>query len=802
MPPPNYFLSEADRAKVAALMASDLRQVRNTAGRPAVPEQDPTAPEVYVARTPALGIAALSEISDDETGAGGIGTGTGTSAEAQSRPGYADCDIYRLTDLHTVTPYLTAVTSLNRRVYNLYAEAIDGNAWVTIKRDKFGQWWVDATLAAAGVDTGTGTGTDGGGEPDGTLDDLVFSGARVFRTDPIPLAGTTDVTSPGTFGYIEWQGAEFDTDDYWSVAAPQYLFAPADGWYVVGANTRYENLPAVGADRQNVGGGIQVFNAAGVQQGYLSANFAASTKVDYRDECHTHIVYLEQGGRVRTSYQSWCRDDVDIPASDGRSCEFWIARLDGRDTNNLRTARVRAASSGQTLTDDEEVAVEFDTVRHDRGGLFDAPSAFVAPAGGYYLIGGGAGVEATDGAVGLSIKKNGAEYLGSSMSDTGALDDTRVNVTALARLEKGDRVELFLWTKGVDGDLLAVQHYTPEFWVVKLSAPESCCTGGLSAYSANRSFIPAADADFQAFLDAAAAGTHVASTPDVTATTFAIQEDGFYLISGMAWARQNETDLVIEVDDGDAPFALVGHSSRSEIGGRVMANNLAGSILHVNTLARLEAGWSVSLKLANAIGTPRTDFCALQYARLDGGYEAGGGGTDDHAALDNLAWTDSGHTGTADKYAGFDGGGNAAYLDVGVTDHAALASNLAWSSSGHTGTADTAAGFDGGGAAVEYAFPWPAPQGGTGFASFGAGDLLVGNGSSTLDKLPVGGDGTVIQAVGGLPAYSTIAAMLEYFGGTDGMMIVRLSGAWTVLAPGSEGDVLTIVSGVPAWQAP
>ena len=37
----------------------------------------------------------------------------------------------------------------------------------------------------------------------------------------------------------------------------------------------------------------------------------------------------------------------------------------------------------------------------------------------------------------------------------------------------------------------------------------------------------------------------------------------------------------------------------------------------------------------------------------------GGGGTSDHAALSNLAWTASGHTGTAGRLAGFSGAGAA-----------------------------------------------------------------------------------------------------------------------------------------------
>jgi hypothetical protein len=44
----------------------------------------------------------------------------------------------------------------------------------------------------------------------------------------------------------------------------------------------------------------------------------------------------------------------------------------------------------------------------------------------------------------------------------------------------------------------------------------------------------------------------------------------------------------------------------------------------------------------------------------------GGGGGTDHAALSNLVWTSSAHTGTANRVAAFDGSGAASYLAVGT----------------------------------------------------------------------------------------------------------------------------------------
>lgn len=44
----------------------------------------------------------------------------------------------------------------------------------------------------------------------------------------------------------------------------------------------------------------------------------------------------------------------------------------------------------------------------------------------------------------------------------------------------------------------------------------------------------------------------------------------------------------------------------------------------------------------------------------------GGGGSSDHATLSALAWTSSGHTGTASRLAAFDGAGAAAYVQLGA----------------------------------------------------------------------------------------------------------------------------------------
>jgi len=66
----------------------------------------------------------------------------------------------------------------------------------------------------------------------------------------------------------------------------------------------------------------------------------------------------------------------------------------------------------------------------------------------------------------------------------------------------------------------------------------------------------------------------------------------------------------------------------------------------------------------------------------------GGGGGTDHAALTNLVWTSSAHTGTANRVAAFDGSGAASYLAVG-TDLQAYSATLAAIAAG-TWTGSTA----------------------------------------------------------------------------------------------------------------
>lgn len=187
----------------------------------------------------------------------------------------------------------------------------------------------------------------------------------------------------------------------------------------------------------------------------------------------------------------------------------------------------------------------------------------------------------------------------------------------------------------------------------------------------------------------------------------------------------------------------------------------------------------------------------------------GGGGTSDHTALSNLGWTASGHTGTASRLAGFDSGGAAAVVSVsspltysggalgipaasgsqagylsssdwsvfngkepaisaGTTsqywrgdkswqalDKAAVGlgnvENTAlstWAGSANLTTLGTIATGTWNGSTIG------AGYGGTGIASYTAGDLVYATGSTTLAKLGIGSSSYLLSSSGSAPQWS------------------------------------------------
>ncbi len=156
------FLSDADVEVIRGLVRSEMDRRLNAEVQ--FRQKDLySAPEVYVARAPSGGIPALDDGS----------TGTGTGALNDDVLGYAECRVYKIEGFGGTADFVP-VDGLVRTVYNPTTTAIDGNAWVTIVRDKFGQWLVAGAGGGGGSsdsfivdhvhvvgsgDTGTGSGT-------------------------------------------------------------------------------------------------------------------------------------------------------------------------------------------------------------------------------------------------------------------------------------------------------------------------------------------------------------------------------------------------------------------------------------------------------------------------------------------------------------------------------------------------------------------------------------------------------------------------------------------------------------------
>lgn len=160
-----YVLSEADVILLRELAQERRKQVTGLL-RPRMPEPDPTAPETYIARTPATGIEALQEA---------------TGVSTLDTPGWASCDIYRIIGEGDDARLHEVGAGLSKIVYNLSHERIGGRRWAVVSRDKFGRWII-AGPPSPDPDVGdTGTGTD------------------ITPTDP-PYDNTGTGTGPDTGG--------------------------------------------------------------------------------------------------------------------------------------------------------------------------------------------------------------------------------------------------------------------------------------------------------------------------------------------------------------------------------------------------------------------------------------------------------------------------------------------------------------------------------------------------------------------------------------------------------------------------
>lgn len=139
-----FFLTAQDRDDLSMMLAEWRAEPENPR-RPRLFRQRFQTPEVYVAKVPPSGIPALSQ-----TGT----TGTGTEQPLDDIPGRAECEIFALDAEDASALRFNRLEDETRYVYNLSPRAIsaDETPWVTIHRDKFGEWYVAAPRSSAATD--------------------------------------------------------------------------------------------------------------------------------------------------------------------------------------------------------------------------------------------------------------------------------------------------------------------------------------------------------------------------------------------------------------------------------------------------------------------------------------------------------------------------------------------------------------------------------------------------------------------------------------------------------------------------
>lgn len=125
-----YLLSASDREWLMALVHEYVTARENPANRQPLDWAEHQAPEVYLVFTETGGISALSQSGT---------TGTGTSAAADDVPGWGMCRVYQLVPDPT---QLLQVGQYEVRVWNFNTIAIPQGMWVTVLRDKHGNWLV------------------------------------------------------------------------------------------------------------------------------------------------------------------------------------------------------------------------------------------------------------------------------------------------------------------------------------------------------------------------------------------------------------------------------------------------------------------------------------------------------------------------------------------------------------------------------------------------------------------------------------------------------------------------------------
>jgi len=137
-----YVLTEGDLAKLRETMdyVSSIRR-----NKPILDSDSyqSSSPDVYVALIPFGGISGIAPITPQ----------TGTGVLTLGAPSKASCNIYQIVpdDVSGTTPQFMPVSDTSLDVYNVSTQAIPGDSWAVVVRDKYGVWIATGAPSAVGA---------------------------------------------------------------------------------------------------------------------------------------------------------------------------------------------------------------------------------------------------------------------------------------------------------------------------------------------------------------------------------------------------------------------------------------------------------------------------------------------------------------------------------------------------------------------------------------------------------------------------------------------------------------------------
>ena len=217
----------------------------------------------------------------------------------------------------------------------------------------------------------------------------------------------------------------------------------------------------------------KIYTLTGQQELELKA---VSAVIDGSGATASYVAVLQmlaQDGTVM-----WSSPTESVIAAGGSANVSWFPGVDadsggsggGGGTQTFSGARVYR-STNQSIPNNTDTTVIFDTVRFDVGGFTNLgahPTRLTAPVTGYYMIGGTAAFPNGDYYSQIVPLLNGSLVSGqlAGLSTSVPAGNPNLIVNVIWQLNQGDYVELdVVQSSGGPANLLSAPPQSPEFWI-------------------------------------------------------------------------------------------------------------------------------------------------------------------------------------------------------------------------------------------------------------------------------------------------------------------------------------------------